>query len=179
MGEHHERNYDFEKAVQCYKDASDNFSLEKHHSTSSNKCLLKAAELSSLMFDEPEKLKDAIKIYDETAKEYLRNNLMRFSAKTLFIKATMIFFLLEDDVGAEKALNEYTSEDTSINNSTEYRFIKKVIQAMRDGNKENYELECAELNKRMTLDKWWLKVLAHIKTLIKGTDNVIEDFNPL
>jgi hypothetical protein len=179
MGDHHERKFDLDAAIQYYKDASENFSLEKHHSTSSNKCLLKAAELSSFMFDDPDRLKDAIKIYDEIAKEYLRNNLMRFSAKTLFIKATMIYFLLEDDVGAEKALNEYSMEDSSLNNSTEYRFIRKVIQAMRDGNKENYEIECSELNKRMTLDKWWLKVLAKIKTLIKGNDNVIEDFNPL
>lgn len=179
MGEHHERKYEFDAAVTCYKEASDNFSLEKHHSTSSSKCLLKAAELSSMMFDEPARLKEAIKIFDETGREYLRNNLMRFSAKNLFIKATMIYFLLEDDVGAEKALNVYSGEDSSMNNSTEYRFIKRVIQAMRDGDKGKFELECSELNKRMTLDKWWLKVLAKIKTLIKGNDNVIEEYNPL
>jgi hypothetical protein len=179
MGDFHERRYDFESAVDCYKEASDNFSLEKHHSTSANKCLLKAGELCSLMFEEPARLKEAIKIFDETGKEYLRNNLMRFSAKTLFIKATMIYFLLEDDVGAEKALSMYSGEDSSLNNSTEYRFIRKVIQTMREGNKEKYEIECSELNKRMTLDKWWLKVLARIKTLIKGNDNVIDDFNPL
>ena len=115
MAEFKERKFDFEDAVIYYKEASENYSLEKHHSTSSTKCLLKAAELSSLMFDEPDKLKNAIKIYDETGREYLRNNLMRFSAKTLFVKATMIYFLLEDDVGAEKALIDYSGEDSSLN----------------------------------------------------------------
>ena len=175
----HEQNQDLELAIEQYKEASEMFSLEKHQSTSSNRCILKAAEMSSLMFDDPEKLKDSIKIYSEVGKEYLRNNLMRFSAKTLFVKIVMIFFLLEDDVGAEKSLEEYSSLDTSLHNSTEYKFMKKVISCMREGDKARFEQECVELHKRMTLDKWWISVLTQIKGLIQSTDNVIEDFNPL
>jgi alpha-soluble NSF attachment protein len=174
-----EQNGDVEQAVFKYKEAGEMFSLEKHQQVSSTRCKLKAAEISSMMFEDKQQLKDAISIFDEVAKDYLRNNLMRFSAKNLFIKVVVIMFLLEDDVGAEKSLDEYSLLDTSLNNSTEYRFLKKVIICFREGDKEMFEQECVELNKRMTLDKWWISVLSRMKSLIKGSGNVMEDFNPL
>ena len=155
------------------------YSLEKHQSASSNRCILKAAEIGSLMFENKEMLKNSIKIHEEIGREYLRNNLMRFSAKTLFVKNVMIFFLLEDDVGAEKSLEEYSSLDNSLYNSTEYKFMKKVIICMREGNKDQFETECVELNKRMTLDKWWIAVLSQIKGSMNDPQNAIEDFDPL
>lgn len=174
-----ELNNQTELAIGKYKEASEMFSLEKHQSVSSTRCKLKAAELSSTMFESQHHMKDAILIYDEVGKDYLRNNLMRFSAKNLFVKVIVIMFLLEDDVGAEKSLDEYSLLDTSLNNSTEYKFLKKVVTCFREGDKENFEQECIELNKRMTLDKWWINCLSRMKSLIKGSGNVMQEFNPL
>lgn len=179
MAEQYERDAEYEEAISHYQEAGEMFKLEKYQSTNSTRCLIKSAELGSLMFDDEIKLRNSLKIFDEVGRDYLRNNLMRFSAKNLFVKAVMIFFLLEDDVGAEKSLDDYTSEDTSLLNSSEYKFLKQVIQAMRDSNREAFEKAAFELNKKMTLDKWWLSVLGKIKSLIKQQDNVVEDFNPL
>ena len=179
MAEQFERDAEYDDAISHYREAGDMYKLEKYQSTNSTRCLLKAAELGSLMFDDEDRLRKSMEIFDEVGREYLRNNLMRFSAKNLFIKAVMIFFLLEDDVGAEKSLEDYTSEDTSLLNSSEYKFLKQTIVAMRESNREAYEKAAFELNKKMTLDKWWLSVLGKIKGLIKQQDTVIDEFNPL
>jgi len=50
-----------------------------------------------------EKLIKAVKIYEKTAKKYLENNLLRHSAKDLWIKSLLLFMVMDDDVGYERA----------------------------------------------------------------------------
>lgn len=52
---------------------------------------------------------------------------MRFHAKKLFFKASLLFLVLEDEVGAERKVEEYCEHDPSLNNSFESKFLKGII----------------------------------------------------
>ena len=62
IGEYYEGEYDSELAAQYFKQAAEMFGLAKYHTTDSTKLNVKVADIYALMFDRPERLKDAISV---------------------------------------------------------------------------------------------------------------------
>lgn len=131
------------------------------------------------MFDQPDKVKEAIGLFEDVASEYVSNNLMRFHAKALYFKCVLLFLVLEDSVGAEKALEKYIDNDPNLGNSYEKKFLKNIIGILEEGSLEKYGDECYKLNSRMTIDKQLTLILTEIKKQLKKEEVIDEDFDPL
>ena len=99
IGEYFEQK-DKDLAANYFLEASELYALTKFHVTDTQKLRLKVAQIYSSYFNNPEKLKRAIEIYEDIAYDYLSNNLMRFHSKKIFFKCTLLFLLLDDDIGA-------------------------------------------------------------------------------
>lgn len=179
IGEYYEKEIEPEVAVEYYKSAADMYSLAKYHQTDSSKLKLKVAELYSQQFENPSNLKEAIKTYEEIADEYLSNNLMRFHAKDILVKATIIFLVLDDDIGAEKSLDKYVDMDPSLNNSYEAKFLRNIIKACREKNSEEFSDAVAQLMKRTTIENPMKQMLGYVKQSMGKTQALEGDDNPL
>ncbi len=131
------------------------------------------------MFDDKEKLKESLKIFEEVAYEYLSNNLMRFHAKNIFFKCVLLFLLLDDDIGASTKLEKYQDDDPSLNNCFEARYLKKLIETVKSSDEEEFQKNNKELNARINMDKHLTITLLQIKKKLIGTDNPEEEYNPL
>ena len=78
IGEFFEENGGEELAVDYYRESAELFGLTKFHVSDIQKLKVKIGDILSNKFDRPEKLREAIQVYEEIGYEYLSNNLMRF-----------------------------------------------------------------------------------------------------
>lgn len=113
-----------ELAVDYFKEAAEMYALTKFHVTDTQKLRIKIAEILSLRYKNPEKLKEALQVYEDLGYEYLTNNLMRFQAKKYFFQCVLLLLLLEDEVGAKKKMEKYQDDDPSLNGSYEVKFLE-------------------------------------------------------
>lgn len=86
---------------------------------------------------------------------------------------------LEDDVGAEKALEKYSDNDPNLSNSYEKKFLINIIKILREGDEEQFGDQMYKLNSRMTIDKQLTLILTRIKKQVKNEEAIEEDYNPL
>lgn len=179
IGEYYEKDEDSSNAAEYFKAAADLYSLAKYHTTDANKLQLKVAEIYSQEFDDHQKLKEAIKIYEEVADGYLSNNLMKFHSKDLFVRATLIFLLLDDDIGAEKQLEKYADSDPALNSSYELKFLKNLIKAYKEKKADEFNEAVAQLIKRTTVDNPMKNMLGFIKKSLTGAKKTLEEESPL
>lgn len=70
--------------------------------------------------------------------KYSEDNLLRHSARELFYKACLLFLVLEDDVGLEKAIDIATDRDPFFNNSMEHKFLVKILDCWRTNDVEGF-----------------------------------------
>lgn len=113
------------------------------------------------------------------ADSYIGNNLMRFHAKNLYFKCTLLFMALEDDVGAERAVEKYSDNDPNLSNSYERKFLINIIKILREGDEEQFGDQMYKLNSRMTIDKQLTLILTRIKKQVKNEETIDGDFDPL
>lgn len=45
---------------------------------------------------------------------------------------------MKDEIGAEKQLEKYSPNDSTLPNSAEYKFLKNIITAVKEGNTEQF-----------------------------------------
>lgn len=179
IGEYYEKEVEPELAADYYKSSADMYSLAKFHQSDSTKLRKKVADIYSQQFESKDKLKEAIKLYEELAEEHLGNNLMRFHAKDLLVKATIIFLVLDDDIGAEKSLDKYSDMDPNLNNSYDAKFLRSLIKACRDTKPEEFSDAVAQMMKRTTIENPVKQMLGYIKQHMTSSKAVAEPDNPL
>lgn len=179
VGEFFEENDGAELAIDYYKEAAELYSLAKFHVNDAQKLKLKVADILSQQYQSPDKIKEAIQMYEDMGYEYLANNLTRFQGKKYFFKNILLFLLLEDTVGAEKKLEKYKDDDPSLNKSMEDRFLTSIVASFKGGDETEFGNQCYKLNQTTTMDKAQINLLAEIKKKINKKDTVnTEEFNP-
>lgn len=62
LGEFYEGEDEEQLAAQYFLQAADLFTLTKYHQTDTQKLKLKVSNIYSVMFEDPEKIKEAIKV---------------------------------------------------------------------------------------------------------------------
>lgn len=169
MAEAYETDLEYAKAIPLYERAGELFALEKHHGQDSFKSNLKVATLLSTEPDiaKEEDLVKAIKIYDKVASKYLENNLLRHSAKDLWIKVLLIFICLEDDVGYERSLEKYNEDDPSMSNNYELKALKKIHSYYISKDSDGFSQASMDWHSKSNLDKWKTNILSVIKRKIE------------
>ncbi len=76
----------------------------------------KWADLTILIEDNSQIAK-VIKTYDKIGKKYLQQSLIKSSARDFFFKASLCYLMNDDLQGAKNAIENYTFEDPSFDNS--------------------------------------------------------------
>lgn len=169
IGQYWEENDGNEAAIEAYKKAAEFFDLEKFAESDSNKMNMKVAELLSTHHDytgKESQLKEAVQIYEKLGKKYLSNNLLRHSAKDIYIKCLLLFLVMDDNVGYERKLEKYTDDDPSLINNMEFKMLKKMYVEYEAKNVEQFTEVAKDWHQRSNLDKWKTSILATIKQKI-------------
>jgi alpha-soluble NSF attachment protein len=73
--------------------------------------------------------------------KYSEDNLLRHSARELFYKACLLFLVIEDDIGLEKAIDIATDKDPFFNNSMEQKFLIRILEAWRTKDFDTFSQE--------------------------------------
>jgi len=166
IAEVYEAELDFEQAIEAYQTAAEYF--EGENSTSqANTCLLKVAQFSAQL----ENFHKAIELYEQVAKASLENTLLKWGAKEHLHRAVLCHLAAEDLVGAQKALENYTTWDASFSGSRECKFVEEIMKAVENYDVEAFTQTVVDYDSISKLDNWKTKILLKIKQGIAANAN--------
>lgn len=151
---------DLERAIQHYQQAADYFKGEESNS-SANKCLLKVAQYAAQL----ENYDKAIQIYEQVAASALESSLLKFSAKEYFFRAALCH-LCVDILNAQHAIERYTEQCPSFQDSRECKLIKTLIEHLEEQNLEGFTDTVKDYDSISRLDQWYTTLLLRIKNQI-------------
>ena len=156
-----EENFNYEKAIEKYKKASEYFAMESQNTKSmQQQCLVKVADLMCIC-NHKDMFTEAPKIYEKLGMQYLTVPLLKSSAKDMFFKCVMIFIAKKDEVSAEVALKKYLLEDPTFDDTRDSKFLKNAIKFISDPpNPEGFRKEIQSYKTLRELDKWKLTMFA-------------------
>ncbi|ELT94827.1 hypothetical protein CAPTEDRAFT_226902 [Capitella teleta] len=153
---------DIEKAVVHYEQAADYYKGEESNS-SANKCLLKVAQYAAQL----EQYDKAIEIYEQVASSSLNSQLLKYSAKDHFFRAT-ICHMCRDHMDACNALAKYETLYPAFADSREFKLLKKLLDAMEEANVDAFSEATREYDSISRLDQWYTTILLRVKKSIDG-----------
>ena len=160
------------EAIDCYQMAADYYKNESPpRAAAANKMLDKVATLAAVKGE----LVRAAGIFDEIAREYLDNKLLKFNAKGLMMRSLMCHLANGDVVSVEQNLAEYEGLDHTMGGSLESKFLEQILAAMKDGDKEAFGVAAQEYNQIKKLDPWMTKLLLKAKRAIPEEEEEEEE----
>jgi alpha-soluble NSF attachment protein len=160
IAEWFEEEFDYEQAITYYMKAADLQETENADSFG-YQCILKAADL--MVISKEAAYGDAIQKYEKVATEYLKNNLLRASAKDHVMKALLLYLAIDDKIGAQRCIDKYKDEDPTLEGSRELGLIEGVMKGLEDKDLEGLEGLIYNYNKITPFDKLKTKLLVKIK----------------
>lgn len=163
IGEMLEEAGRMDEALEHFQSAADYFEGEGQASAAA-KVKLKVADYLALAH----KFDKAIEIYEETAIAYLANNLLKWSAKELFVKAMICYLCAEDLVAAKRAMERYQDLDVTFGGQRECKFLLRLIECCEKYDSDGFTMAVREHNNITPLDKWKTTLLLHAKGTIAG-----------
>mgnify|MGYP003335750695 CR=1 FL=1 len=93
--------------------------------------------------------------------------MLRHSAKDLWIKALILFMVLEDDVGYERALEGYLDQEPSFSNNFELKLLKKLNDRWMAKDSDGFSQVAYDWEQKSNLDKWKRNLLSKVKRNIE------------
>jgi len=123
-----QEDYNYEQARDFFAQAASLYEIDNQLSYA-NQMHAKWADLTILIedFSQYEKV---IKTYDKIGKKYLQQSLVKSSARDFFFKACLCYLANDDLQGAKNAMENYTFEDPSFDNSRQYEFLKGIVDSI-------------------------------------------------
>lgn len=157
---------DPEKAINDYRLAAECYDGEG--SSLANKCWLKVASLSAEYLQEYE---IGIKIYEKLALKYLDNNSLKWGTKDLFIKSVLYYVAMLDLVAADRAINLYEEMDVSFIGTHENKFLRNILESVKDYNVQLFTDIVAEYDVIYKLNNHKILILLLIKKNINDDES--------
>ena len=160
---------EYEMAIDKYKKAADLYSMESMNTRSmQQQCLLKVADLMCIS-NHKKMLEEAPKIYENLGMQYLTVPLLKSSAKDVFFKCVVCYLAKKDEVSADIQLNKFLSEDPTMCDTRESKFLKTAIECISDPpNPEGFKKAVADFKTYRDLDKWKINMFAEVLKNIEG-----------
>lgn len=152
---------DLTLALESYEKSAQWYEQEDAKATASA-CYKDVADIAAQL----EQYKRAISNYDKVIKQSLESPLTRFSVKDYFFKAGLCWLAAGDIVDAGRAIAEYTQMDPSFQQSREYKFLSGAIDAIEQGDQEQYTGLVVDYDKMTKLDNWKTTIMLKIKRSI-------------
>lgn len=157
---------DLDKAIQHYETAADYFKGEESNS-SATKCLVKVAQYAAQL----ENYEKAIQIYEQVAATALQSNLLKYSAKDHFFRASLCH-LCVDSMNAQHALNKYEDMHPAFADSREAKLIKTLCTEIENQDIEAFTEAVKQFDSISTLDAWYTTLLLRVKKGLSDGDDL-------
>ncbi|KAK4537118.1 hypothetical protein CDCA_CDCA11G3143 [Cyanidium caldarium] len=151
--------------AEAYQRAADLYLGEEARSHA-NSCLLKVAQYYALAGD----YAHAIDTFEQVARQSLESSLLRYHAKDSLQRAALCHLCASDEVGAERALNQYAQWDASFGGSREQRFVSEVMAAVASGDVDAFTQVVFDYDAVSKLDPWKTSVLLRIKNQMRHAE---------
>lgn len=154
------------EAVDAYKTAGDWY-VQDQASALGNKAYLKVAEISALNGD----YGTAIESYDTVAQASMNDNLTKWGLKDHFLRAGLCRLAREDVVDADRCIHQYIEWDQGFAQTRECQFLQDLINAVKEGDEEEFSSKAQEFDQFSKLDKWKTTMLLRIKEKIANAED--------
>ncbi|KAJ6350439.1 hypothetical protein OIU78_006579 [Salix suchowensis] len=125
IAELYESDANIEKSMKYYDKAADFFQNEDV-TTSANQCKQKVAEFSARL----EQYQTSIDIYEEIARQSLKNNLLKYGVKGHLLNAGLCHLCKGDVVSITNALERYQEMDPTFSGTREYKLLADIAAAI-------------------------------------------------
>jgi len=157
-----DEDLDIELAMANYEKAADYYEGEDSKS-SANKYMLKVAHYAALK-ETPEGFQKSIEIYEKVAANSIDNNLLKWSAREYYFKATLCYMCIDIQSGeARNKLASYQEAFPSFIGSRENTLLEGLLTAVDEESVDNFTALIQEYDNITRLDKWLTKILLLIK----------------
>lgn len=157
---------DLDKAIQHYETAADYFKGEESNS-SATKCLVKVAQYAAQL----ENYDKAIQIYEQVAAAALQSNLLKYSAKDYFFRASLCH-LCVDSINAQHAVSKYEEQHPAWGDSREAKLIKTLCTEIEQQDVEAFTEAVKQYDSISRLDAWYTTLLLRIKKNLSDGDDL-------
>lgn len=166
LGELYENDLrDQKAALDAYIKAADYYDMDDSKSNA-NTMRLKTASLTALNGNYAE----AAETFEAVAQAALNNNLLKYGAREHLLRAGLCRLCISDMVGAQRAVETYSSMDPSFPSSREGRLLQDILESVEQGDAEAFTNHVFEYDSVSKLDEWKTTILLKIKKDIKAAE---------
>jgi len=157
---------DLDCAIQHYETAADYFKGEESNS-SATKCLVKVAQYAAQL----ENYDKAIQIYEQVAAAALQSNLLKYSAKDYFFRASLCH-LCVDSINATHAVIKYEEQHPAFGDSREAKLVKTLCSEIENQDIEAFTEAVKQFDSISRLDTWYTTLLLRVKKSLSDGDDL-------
>lgn len=158
----------FEEACELYNRAAEYFEGEDQQS-SVNKAKLRIAHLKAHPLKE---FDAAAEEFEQLGDRYIESNLLKFSAKELYMKAGLCHLATGDYIAAERAHETYSQKFSQFVDTREEKLLKDILEALNEGDLEAFQQTIGEWDAISKFDAWMTGVMLVIKKNLEGADDL-------
>lgn len=124
--------------------------------------------------------KEAAKLYESVANEYVANNLLKYSAKDLFMNALLCVLAEGDTTAAMAKREEYRTADVQFEGSRQEKLVSDCLNAMLGSSPDDFATAVAEWESMTKLEPFRVKLLLAAKESISvGGPDLLDDGDDL
>lgn len=124
--------------------------------------------------------KEAAQLYESVANEYVSNNLLKYSAKDLFMNALLCILAEGDTTTAMAKREEYRTCDVQFEGSRQETLVSNCLNAMLGSNPDDFATAVAEWESMTKLEPFRVKLLLAAKESISvGGPDLLDDGDDL
>lgn len=124
---------------------------------------------------------EACKLYEAAANEYVNNNLLKYSAKDLYMNALLCILAEGDTTTAMAKREEYRASDVMFEGSRQEKLVSECLNAMLGSSQEEFANAVAEWETMTKLEALRVKLLLAAKGTIAvgGGPDLLDDGDDL
>lgn len=123
---------------------------------------------------------EASQLYEAVAHEYVGNNLLKYSAKDLYMNALLCVMATGDTTSAMAKREEFRSSDVNFEGSRQDKLVSECLNAMLGSNPEDFATAVADWESLTKLDAFRVKLLLAAKDSIAvGGPDPLDDGDDL
>ncbi|KAI5574696.1 hypothetical protein POPTR_010G181900v4 [Populus trichocarpa] len=165
VAELYESDANIEKSMEFYHKAADFFQNEDV-TTSANQCNQKVAEFAAQL----EQYQTSIDIYEEIARQSLKNNLLKYGVKGHLLNAGICHLCKGDVVAITNALERYQEMDPTFSGTREYKLLADIAAAIDEEDVAKFTDVIKEFDSMTPLDSWKTTLLLRVKEKLKAKE---------
>ena len=123
---------------------------------------------------------EASKLYEDVGNEYVSNNLLKYSAKDLYMNASLCIMAQGDTTTVMQKREEFRTQDVNYEGSRQDKLVSECVNAMLGSNADDFATAVAEWESMTKLDAFRVKLLLAAKdTISVGGPDPLDDGDDL